>query len=118
MKIGLLALMISALPAVAAAQDIGGTYTVSGTNFDGSAYTGQAEIKIISKTTCQIAWTTGTTTSNGFCMRNDDAFAAGYVMGKEIGLIIYKMQQDGTLNGLWTITGKDGVGTEVLTPAQ
>ena len=49
-------------------------------------------------------------------MRNEDAFAAGYVMGKEIGLVIYKMQPDGSLKGLWTITGKDGMGTEVLTP--
>lgn len=118
MKTILLALAVSAFPAVAAAQDIGGIYKVNGTNFDGSPYTGEAEIKIISKTTCEIAWKTGPTTSNGFCMRNDDAFAAGYVMGKDIGLIIYKMQDDGTLNGLWTITGKDGVGTEVLTPAQ
>jgi hypothetical protein len=109
-------MMIGALPAAAAAQDIGGRYTVHGTNFDGSAYSGEADIKAISASTCQIVWTTGSTTSNGFCMRNEDAFAAGYVMGKEIGLVIYKMQPDGSLKGLWTITGKDGMGTEVLTP--
>ena len=39
-------------------------------------------------------------------------------MGKEIGLVIYKMQPDGSLKGLWTITGKDGMGTEVLTPKE
>ena len=41
-------MMIGALPAAAAAQDIGGRYTVHGTNFDGSAYSGEADIKAIS----------------------------------------------------------------------
>ena len=49
-------------------------------------------------------------------MRNDNAFSAGYVMGQEIGLVVYKVEKDGSLHGLWTIAGKDGSGTEVLTP--
>nr|WP_245480923.1 hypothetical protein [Mesorhizobium sp. M1E.F.Ca.ET.041.01.1.1] len=49
-------------------------------------------------------------------MRNDNAFSAGYVMGKEIGLVVYKVEDDGSLHGLWTIAGKDGNGTETLTP--
>jgi hypothetical protein len=49
-------------------------------------------------------------------MRNQDAFAAGYVMGDSIGLVIYKLMPDGSLNGIWTIAGKNGAGTEVLTP--
>ena len=110
--------LMAALPAAAAAQDIGGLYNVNGTNFDGSPYKGQAMIKITSNTTCEIVWKTGSTSSNGFCMRNDDAFAAGYVMGKDIGLIIYKAQDDGVLRGVWTIAGKNGAGTEILTPAQ
>ena len=111
-------MLMAALPAAAAAQDIGGLYNVNGTNFDGSPYGGQAQIKITSNTTCEIVWKTGSTTSNGFCMRNDDAFAAGYVMGNDIGLIIYKAQADGTLRGVWTIAGKNGAGTEILTPAR
>src|SRR5262249_11697450 len=111
-------MMIGALPAAATAQEIGGRYTGHGTNFDGAADSGEADIKANSASTCQIVWTTGSTTSNGFCMRNEDAFAAGYVMGKSIGLVIYKMQPDGSLKGLWTITGKDGMGTEVLTPKE
>lgn len=91
-------------------------YSVEGTNLNGSTYSGDATINIISDTTCTIEWATGGTTSKGFCMRNDDAFAAGYVMGDAIGLIIYKMEDGGVLRGLWTITGQNGVGTEVLTP--
>jgi hypothetical protein len=109
-------LLLCALPAMAAAQNIGGPYTVNGTNFDGSPYEGEAFIKITSSTTCEIAWKTGGTSSSGFCMRNEDAFAAGYVMGSDIGLIIYKATPAGTLRGVWTIAGKNGAGTEILTP--
>ena len=101
----------------AAAQSIGGSYSVAGTNFDGSPYTGDVEITLTSETTCVIKWTTGGSTSDGICMRNDDAFSAGYVMGSDIGLVVYKMMDDGSLHGLWTIAGKNGNGTEVLTPA-
>lgn len=111
-------LLMAALPAAAAAQDIGGLYNVNGTNFDGSPYKGKAMIRITSNTTCEITWKTGSTSSSGFCMRNDDAFAAGYVMGSDIGLIIYKAAPDGTLRGLWTIAGRNGAGTEILTPAK
>jgi len=104
------------LASSASAQNIGGNYSVQGTNFDGSPYTGTAEILLTSQTTCVIKWVTGGTTSDGICMRNDDAFAAGYVLGDAIGLVVYKVMEDGSLHGLWTIAGKDGNGTEVLTP--
>ncbi|PTE12053.1 hypothetical protein [Mesorhizobium helmanticense] len=100
----------------AAGQSIGGTYTVAGTNFDGSAYGGEATVTLTSETTCTIHWETGGSSSDGICMRNDDAFSAGYVMGKAVGLVVYKVQEDGSLHGLWTIAGKDGNGTEILTP--
>ena len=50
-------------------------------------------------------------------MRNDNAFSAAYKMSDgAVGLIIYKMDDDGSMEGIWTLTGKDGTGTEVLTP--
>ncbi|MER9361496.1 hypothetical protein [Mesorhizobium sp. M0500] len=107
-------LSLAALPA--GAQSIGGTYAVAGTNFDGSSYGGDATITLTSETTCTIHWETGGSSSDGICMRNDDAFSAGYVMGKAVGLVVYKVQEDGSLHGLWTIAGKEGNGTEVLTP--
>ncbi|ESY83360.1 hypothetical protein X739_24920 [Mesorhizobium sp. LNHC220B00] len=105
---------LATLPA--AAQSIGGTYTVAGTNFDGSSYGGEATIALTSGTTCTIHWETGGSSSDGICMRNDKAFSAGYAMGKDIGLVVYKVEDDGSLHGLWTIAGKEGNGTEVLTP--
>lgn len=99
-----------------AAAEIGGTYGVDGTNLDGSRYGGTAEIVVTSDTTCEIYWTTGGSTSQGICMLDGNVFAAGYVMGEAIGLVVYIVQDDGVLDGTWTIAGSPGRGTEVLTP--
>lgn len=100
----------------AQAQAIGGNYNVEGTNLNGTTYSGTAEIILTSETTCAIKWVTGSTESEGICMRNDDSFSAAYVMGDITGLVIYKVMQDGSMNGLWTIANNGGAGTEVLTP--
>ena len=104
--------------APAAAQSIGGNYAVEGTNLDGSPYSGTAEVTLTSETTCTIHWVTGSSTSDGICSRNGDAFAAAYVLGDAIGLVVYKVMEDGTLDGLWTIAAQEGSGTEKLKPAK
>jgi hypothetical protein len=117
MKLAVLAAAAMLVTASSAfAQSIGGKYDVEGTNFDGSAYQGTAEITLTSETTCVIEWQTQGTTSSGICMRNDAAFAAAYELNGEVGLVVYRVQDDGTLDGLWTLAGKEGNGTEVLTP--
>lgn len=111
-----LALLGVGLCSPAAAQTVSaGTYSVEGTNLDGSRYSGTARITLESDTTCSIEWQTGDTTSQGVCMLNDNAFAAGYMLEDAIGLVIYEVKGGGVLEGVWTITGKDGSGTEVLT---
>lgn len=100
------------------AQELGGRYQVAGKNFDGSSYSGTAEIAVTSRNTCRITWVTGGTTSQGICMRNGPTFAAGYRMGQAIGLVIYEMKPDGSLDGLWTIADKTGVGRELLIPTR
>jgi hypothetical protein len=111
----LLGLAVAGLAGNAYSQDIGGSYRVKGTNHNGSPYGGSAEIRLTSDTTCEIVWETGST-SNGICSRNGDSFAAAYVMGDAIGLVIYKVRPDGSLDGLWTIAGQGGTGTETLIP--
>ena len=108
--------LFAAMMSPAAAEGFGGRYTVQGTNLNGSTYGGEAEITLTSETTCEIKWTTESTESFGICMRNDDSFAAGYKLGDEIGLVIYKVQSDGSLHGLWTVAGKEGNGAEILVP--
>lgn len=115
-RLVLASLLALATCSFAAAQDVGGTYAVNGTNIDGSPYTGTAEITLLSETTCAIEWTTGPTTSSGICMRNGNAFSAGYVLGDAIGLLIYEILNDGSMEGIWTVAGQDGTGTETLTP--
>lgn len=109
-----LAAMTLATPAFA--QNIGGLYAADGTNLDGSPYQGEAEITLLSETTCEIVWTIAGDTSQGVCMRYGPAFAASYSMGSVVGLVIYQVLDDGTLDGTWTIAGQNGAGTEVLTP--
>jgi hypothetical protein len=101
----------------AAAQSVGGKYDVSGTNPDGSAYGGTAVITRTSNSTCRIHWQTGST-SNGICMLANKSFAAAYQLGKDVGLVVYELQPDGTLKGYWTVADQPGAGTETLTPTK
>lgn len=110
----LTALLLSAQ--LVGAQDLTGTYLVSGTNLDGSPYSGEATITATSDVTCEIVWNTGNTLSSGICMRDSNAFAAAYELNGAVGLVIYLIQPDGTLEGSWTVAGMNAVGTEVLTP--
>lgn len=110
---GLLAL---ALGGAAQAQNIGGLYTVRGTNFDGSSYSGTAQITLTSSTNCRIVWQTGASSSAGICLRNNDSFAASYMRGDKMGLTIYQILSDGSMTGVWTIADQSGAGTETLIP--
>lgn len=103
-----------ALPALA--QDIGGSYLVEGIDFDGTPYTGVAEISVTSNVTCEVVWSVGDSESFGICMRMGDAFTVAHEIDGAIGLGIYAVMEDGTLAGTWTLAGIDAVGKEVLTP--
>ena len=93
-----------------------GTYNVEGTNLNGSPYNGTAQVTLLSDTTCQIVWKTGPTESWGHCMKVGDYVSAGYIMGEAIGIIMYLVNDDGSLDGFWTVSGQNGNGTERLTP--
>jgi hypothetical protein len=109
---------LAASVATAAAQEVGGKYRVTGTNLDGSRYSGTAEIVVTSPTTCRIAWVTGGTTSRGICMRRSNVFTAAYKLGNAVGLVIYAIKDDGVLDGIWTVADQRGAGTDVLTPVK
>ncbi len=102
------------------AAEVGGKYTVAGTNFDGSKYSGTAELTVSSNSTCHIVWHTGSSSgSKGICMRVNDVLVAGYTMkGGAVGLVAYKIKDNGVLDGIWTVADEDGAGTDVLTPVQ
>lgn len=112
----LAAALVSLAAPVSAADFHAGTYNVQGTNLDGSAYKGTAEVKLLSDTTCEITWTTGSTSSVGLCMMMDGVVAAAYRQGDMVGVTMYHLNDDGTLEGSWTVAGQNGSGTEKLTP--
>jgi hypothetical protein len=116
MKTTIVAAALVLAGAGAFAQDVTGNYLVKGTNLDGSIYEGEARVTATSEVTCEIVWQTGGSTSSGICMRDGNAFAAGYELNGKVGLVIYLIQDDGTLDGTWTVAGVNGVGTEILTP--
>ena len=93
-----------------------GLYNVDGTNLDGSPYKGTAEVKLLSDTTCQITWTTGSTSSVGLCMMMDGVVSAAYRQGDNVGVTMYHVNDDGSLDGAWTVAGQNGSGSEKLTP--
>jgi hypothetical protein len=109
-------LLFAACSSSATAQTVGGNYSVKGTNLDGSSYSGTAEISP-SGDTCRMVWHTGST-ARGICMLANKAFAATYKMGDTYGLVIYELQPDGVLKGVWTVADEKGAGTEILTPAK
>jgi hypothetical protein len=107
--------LAAGLASAAQAQSVGGSYIVHGTNPNGSAYSGTAEISPRGDA-CRITWQTGSSSSQGICMLADKAFASYYHLGDDVGLVVYQVQPDGSLKGYWTIKDQKGVGTETLTP--
>lgn len=99
----------------ASAQSVGVTYSLAGKNFDGSSYTGTAQI-IPNGSTCRILWHTSNSTSEGLCMLSGNTLAAFYKLGAEYGLVIYERQADGSFRGHWSVADKQGVGIELLVP--
>jgi hypothetical protein len=110
------AMTVAAGSATAATLTLASTYDAAGTNPDGSHYTGTATVEIISDTTFTIQWTIAGEVYKGFGMRMNDALSATYTIDGEPGLVIYKVGANGAFDGLWAIRGKNGNGTERLTP--
>jgi hypothetical protein len=120
-QLAVIALAFLTMSGVAQAQNLGGTYRVEGQNLNGTPYTGTATIRFTSNTTCVIRWNTGggSSTQDGICMWQGDILVAGYVFrGGESGLVMYRHQGNGVLDGIWTVTGANGSGRERLVPAR
>src|SRR5689334_11645410 len=123
MIIAVLMVMISALACGAGgtteapAQDISGTYDVTGVSLEGSAYSGEAVLTRTTGNSYDIAWTfssqsqTGTGSFNGTTLTVDFEDVNGVT-----GDGSYTLQSDGSLSGTWTVDGAEGEGTETLIP--
>jgi hypothetical protein len=103
-------------PAAADTLTLAKSYDVSGTNPDGSGYSGTLAVQVVSDTTYTVRWSIGGSTYTGFGMRMNDYLAATYTMDGKPGLVMYQVQDGGVLRGLWSVRGQDQSGTETLTP--
>lgn len=102
-------------PLAVGAQSLGGSYTVAGTNPDGSAYTGTATITF-EGADCKLIMAFGNGDVVRTCLQGDGVLATSYFAGAALTLVLYRVQPDGVLNGVWSVAGTAGTGMEVLTP--
>jgi hypothetical protein len=91
-------------------------YDDAGTNPNGSSYSGHVDVQVISDTTFTIKWTIGSVIYSGFGMHLNAMVAATYIIDGIPGLIMYQVQPNGVLSGIWAVRGREGAGTEQLTP--
>jgi hypothetical protein len=108
LQFALILLMAVLLPVSISARDISGTYSVTGTNPDGSQYSGTCTVSKISGNTYRFVWSVGNSYEG-----------QGTLVGSRISVewgdthpVIYDVLPDGTLDGLWS----NGKATETLRP--
>ena len=110
MRLFPLALSLLALGAAAPGHaDLAGSYDVTGTNPDESAYGGTLLVAARGPV-YQFSWATGND-YEGVGLQGNDAVAVGYG-GEGCGAVIYRVGGDGTLHGRWALYGTEAVGTE------
>jgi hypothetical protein len=95
--------------------DIAGSYTVEGTNADGSSYSGTANI---TKTNSgyAIKWVIAAETMSGTGTFDGQTYHVVWEASWGTGEAVYNLAPNGALNGTWTTDGVPGQGTEALTP--
>lgn len=91
-------------------SDLEGSYDITGSNPDGSSYTGKLSV------TKQgggytFSWDAGTV-SKGFGVRDGNTVAVG-IGGSQCAFVSYRVGTDGTLDGRWGSPGSTTVGTEI-----
>jgi hypothetical protein len=106
-------LTCAALPAAAQAP---GVYDVSGTNLDGTPYTGVAQIRPAGLTSFVIAWRIGNQVVEGVGFASGRTIAVAYGLAQQPGIGIYTLNPDGSLDGEWTVIGAPANARERLVP--
>jgi hypothetical protein len=95
-------------------EDISGVYILEGTNPDGSTYTGEVEISG-SNNSYVIVWKIGDQQSQtGQGTFDGTKLTARWQEGESSGDVVYTLQSDGSLSGIWTIDGGSDQGSELL----
>ncbi|MEP6482968.1 MAG: hypothetical protein ABJB01_00875 [Rudaea sp.] len=99
----------------AAGPGLAGSYHIHGTNPDGRPYEGALHIEQKGETYA-LTWDSGGTT-HGVGVLHDGKLVVGYG-DPACGVVAYKAQTSGTLDGRWAMSNSTQLGTETATPAQ
>ncbi len=105
----------STAPPQSAAPNLAGEYDATGTNPDGgSPYT--ASLTITPRDDVyQFSWTSGKNDYDGVGVSTDSAVAVAFTTGKDgegCGVVLYKVNPDGSLDGKVGYWGENGMETE------
>jgi len=93
--------------------DIGGQYSVAGTNPNGDRYSGTLEV-LAHGNVYEFRWNAGRQ-YNGIGVKNGRIVAVAFANGTDgsgCGVVNYKIMSDGTLDGIWGNWGIDASGSE------
>ena len=113
----LTAVSLGAFDAVVLAQnnDLTGTYRCEGTSPSGNAYRTVVEIAKDDQTYV-VKWYSRGAPAIGIGILRNDTLSVSYFTGKDVGIVVYKIEKGPKLNGQWSILGADGqLYPEVLT---
>ena len=115
-----LSLLVSSAWAKEAA-DLSGQYQCKGTSDQGAAYSGIVEIKKV-RQGYQLTWVVGKTKYSGIGFVHDGHMSVAWTVktpqGTAIGVVQYKLQKNGVLEGKWVDPGLNGIYDEVLVPIE
>ena len=99
-----------------ATAEISGHYRMDGVDTKGVTYAGTADISMSSESNCRIMYSDG---FEGICMAKGTTFAVSYIVHGKLGLALYEIGSDGTLQGAFIDDFHGGsVGRETLIPAR
>jgi hypothetical protein len=113
----LTALSVAAFDAAALAQnsDLTGTYRCEGTSPSGNPYRTIVEITKDDQTYV-VKWYSRGAPAIGIGILRSDTLSVSYFTGKDVGIVVYKIEKGPKLTGQWSILGADGqLYPEVLT---
>lgn len=112
-------LLASSVYAEKGERDLSGRYQCVGTSDQGGKYTGEVIIKKVNKG-YTIDWVVGKTKYSGIGFVDEDRFSVAWTVktpnGVAIGVVSYKIKENGTLQGKWTDPSLKGIYDEVLVP--
>jgi len=98
---------------LAASSSFAGDYSILGTNVDGSGYDGELSI-IKQGEVWQLVWSVGSDTYDGIGITSGNVLAAAYG-GQGCGVVVYSIQSNGELDGIWGMWGNNNLGAEYAT---